>query len=324
MRRCFIATHVLPPFNQVKCRIRIRYLNLPAVQNQTSPLILSFGVCDPVGALGIQADLATCAAFGCHALTVSTALLVADTARVEECEEIDPDWVCDQARVLLEDMRAAAIKIGALGGLEHITAIAEIVSDYPDVPLILDPFISALPEQGVAGEDMLMALRQLLIPQASLLMLAPEELARLAETWRESGAEEAGADNAEEAALDRIEADCAYLNALGCEYVLVTGTPNPGHEDGALRANTLYGADGVVGHYPWRHLPGSFSGAGGTLSAAIAALMAQPGARAPSMLEAVPAAQDYTAGTLAHAQRFGMGKLVPDRFFRQRGAALPS
>jgi hydroxymethylpyrimidine/phosphomethylpyrimidine kinase len=42
------------------------------------------------------------------------------------------------------------------------------------------------------------------------------------------------------------------------------------------------------------------------------------------MCGVVSAPQDYTAGTLAHAQRFGMGKLVPDRFFRQRGAALPS
>ncbi|MBC7859352.1 MAG: hydroxymethylpyrimidine/phosphomethylpyrimidine kinase, partial [Burkholderiaceae bacterium] len=50
----------------------------------------------------------------------------------------------------------------------------------------------------------------------------------------------------------------------------------------------------------------------------------QPGDSAPDMLAAVPAAQEYTAGALAHAQRFGMGKLVPDRWFRQRAAALPS
>jgi hydroxymethylpyrimidine/phosphomethylpyrimidine kinase len=184
--------------------------------------------------------------------------------------------------------------------------------------LILDPFITALPEQGIADEDMLMALRQLLIPQATLLMLAPDELARLAETWRDA---EADADAAADAG-DSIEADCAYLVELGCEYILVTGTRNGGQGDCTARGNSLYGADGLLGHYPWQHLPGAFSGAGGTLSAALAALMAQPGF---DVAQAVRAAQQYTSGALAHAQRFGMGKLIPDRFFRQRGAPnLPS
>ncbi|MET3133714.1 hydroxymethylpyrimidine/phosphomethylpyrimidine kinase [Oxalobacteraceae bacterium GrIS 1.11] len=266
------------------------------MQNQTSPLILTFGASDPVGAIGIQADLATFSAFGCHGLSVATALLIGDTARVEDIQEVEPDWVSDQARVLLEDMAVAAIKIGALGGVEHITAIAEIVSDYPDVPLILDPFISALPQQGVAGEDMLMALRQLLVPQTTLLVLSPLELERLAETWRDAD--------------DSMLADIDYLLALGCEYVLVTGTAHEG--DGALRANTLFDAGGVVRHDAWQHLPGVFSGAGGTLSAALTALLAQD----DDVARAVPAAQQYTAGALAHAQRFGMGKLVPNRFFQ--------
>ncbi|CDG81425.1 bifunctional hydroxymethylpyrimidine kinase/phosphomethylpyrimidine kinase [Janthinobacterium agaricidamnosum] len=272
------------------------------MQNQTSPLILSFGLSDPVGAIGIQADLATFSAFGCHGLSVSTALLIGDTARVEDIQEIDPDWVSDQARVLLEDMAVSAIKIGAPGGIEHVTAIAEIVSDYPDVPLILDPFISALPEQGLDSEDMLMAVRQLLIPQTTVLMLSQVELERLAETWRD-------ADPA-----DTMQADVEYLLALGCEFVLVTGTPNAGHGDSALRANTLFGADGVVRHDAWQHLTGAYSGAGSTLSAAITALMTRQDGDVP---EAVRAAQEFTTGALQHAQRFGMGKLVPNRYWQR-------
>jgi hydroxymethylpyrimidine/phosphomethylpyrimidine kinase len=295
------------------------------VQNQTSPLILSFGVSDPVGAIGIQADLATFSALGCHGLSVSTALLIGDTARVEDVQELEPDWVSDQARVLLEDMAVDAIKIGALGGIEHVTAIAEIVSDYPDVPLILDPFISALPDQGLDSEDMLMALRQLLIPQTTVLLLSPDELGRLAETWRDASPE------------DTVQADVDYLLELGCEYVLLTGTPAGEGAQAGERANTLFGADGVIRHDPWLHLPGSFTGAGGTLSAAVTALLANPsaipadGAGASGDAEgdegeddsedsdvavAVGAAQDYAAGTLAHAQRFGMGRLVPNRFYR--------
>nr|WP_243136060.1 hydroxymethylpyrimidine/phosphomethylpyrimidine kinase [Janthinobacterium tructae] len=264
---------------------------------------------DPVGAIGIQADLATFSAFGCHGLSVTTGLLISDTARVEDVQAVDPDWVSDQARVLLEDMSVSAIKIGALGSVENVTAIAEIVSDYPNVPLILDPFISALPEQGMDDEDILTAVRQLLIPQTTLLVLSPVELERLAETWRDADPD------------DTLQNDVDYLVALGCEYVLVTGMPadasKSGTGEGKLRANTLFGEDGVVRHDVWQHLPGIFNGAGSTLSAAATALLALA-QNEDDVPQVVVAAQEFTTGALAHAQRHGMGKLVPNRLFRQQ------
>lgn len=271
------------------------------MQNQTSPLILSFGVADPVGATGVAADLATFAALGCHGLSVTTALLIGDTARVEDSQQIDPDWIADQARVLLEDMAVDAIKVGALSNAEQVSAIAEIVSDYPEVPLILDPFVSSLPEPGEDGDELLTALRQLLVPQTTLLMLSQVELERLAETWRDAST------------ADTRQADIDYLLELGCEYVLLTGTGDQGR-----RANTLYNADGVVRQDYWQPLPGTFLGAGSTLSAAITALMAHRGLGidGDDAPQAVLAAQEYTAGALAHAQRYGMGRLIPNRYFR--------
>jgi hydroxymethylpyrimidine/phosphomethylpyrimidine kinase len=270
------------------------------VQNQTSPLILTFGVSDPVGALGIQADLAAFAALGCHGLSVTTGLLIADTARIEDMQEVDADWVVDQARVVLEDMAVAAFKVGALASIEQASAIAEIVSDYPDVPLILDPFLSSLPDSGLADDDMLMAIRQILIPQTTVLLLSQVELARMAETWRDGGGD------------DMLAADVAELTGMGCEFVLVTGTGASGKGAGATLTNTLFSEDGKLGTFSWQHLPGPFVGAGSTLSAALAALMA----RETDAVDAVQAAQEYTAGALAHAQRLGMGKLVPNKFFR--------
>jgi hydroxymethylpyrimidine/phosphomethylpyrimidine kinase len=277
------------------------------VQNQTSPLILSFGAADPAGAIGVQADLAAFSALSCTGLAVTTALLIGDSARVEDLQDIDPDWVSDQARVVLEDMTMSAFKVGALTNIEQVAAIAEILSDYPDAPLILDPFSSRLPDlPDDDAEELLTAVRQLLVPQATLLMLSLVELGRLAETWREGGD-------------DTLESDVEHLLALGCEFVLVTGTPAtsaqgesaPSPAAPNTLANTLFGADGMISHDAWQHLPGPFIGAGGTLSAAITAFMAR-GADVP---EAVAAAQEYTVGTLAHAQRYGMGKFVPNRFF---------
>lgn len=289
---------------QVKCKGP--YLNLPTVQIQTSPLILTFGASDPVGAVGIQADLASFAAMGCHGLSVVTSVLVSDTTSVENMLPIDSDWVADQARAVLEDMPVAALKVGAVGSIENITVIAEIVSDYPDVPLILDPFGSGLPEPDPEsegeGEEWLNAIRELLIPQATVLLLSAPELARLAETWRESDEEE---DEKETMPLDAMR-----LVEAGCEHVFITGAPADPHEV----SNVLLSDSGVVRHDHWPRLPGSYRGAGNTLSAAITALMAN-GLDVP---EAVLEAQEFTNAAISNAQRMGMGKLVPDRFFWAR------
>lgn len=270
------------------------------MQNQTTPLILTFGVSDPVGATGIQADLAAFAALGCHGLSVLTGLLVGDTARVEDIDEVDADWVVDQARVLLEDMPVAAFKVGALTSIEQASAIAEIISDYPDVPLVFDPFLSSLPDSGLADDDMLMAIRQILVPQTAVLLLSQVELARMAETWREGGAG------------DMLAADVAELTGMGCTMVLATGTGAAGKGDAATLSNTLFDDSGALETFSWPHLAGPFAGAGSTISAALAALLAQ--GLAPAV--AVRAAQEYANGALANAQRFGMGKLVPNKFFR--------
>jgi hydroxymethylpyrimidine/phosphomethylpyrimidine kinase len=268
------------------------------VQNQTSPLILTFGPTDPVGAVGIQADLASFAAMGCHGLSVVTALFIGDTARIEDMQVIDPDWVSDQARVVLEDMPVAAFKVGAVGSIENVSAIAEIVSDYPDIPLIFDPFLSSLPDQGPDADDMLMATRELLIPQTTVLIISTVELVRMAETWREPSEE------------DLMAVDAMRLIEMGCEYVFVTGTPS----DLTDVANTLFDEGGVIRHDNWQRISGSYNGAGGTLAATIAALLAN-GLDIP---EAVFEAQEFTIASIANAQRLGMGKLVPDRYFWAR------
>lgn len=268
------------------------------MQNQPLPLILSFGVCDPVGALGVQSDVAAFAALGCHGLSAIAGLLVCDSARVEHMYELDSDWMAEQARALLEDMPIAAFKVGAVGTAMHLAAIAEIVSDYPDAPLILDPFLSALPDAGMGDEEMLMALRSILAPQATALILSQAELGRMAELWRDGGDADPG----------NLDEDVAELTSSGLQYVLVTGT----RDTVGTCSNRLFDASGEVARVDWQHLPGPFLGAGNTYSAAFTALMAR-GMDAPT---ALAVAQEYTTGALENAQRFGMGKFIPAKFFR--------
>ena len=100
-------------------------------QDLLPPIVMVFAASDPSGGAGLQADIMTLSSMGCHPLSVVTALTVQDSAGVEDVLAIESDWVADQARVLLEDMSVSAFKIGMLGSVENIAAIAEILSDYP-------------------------------------------------------------------------------------------------------------------------------------------------------------------------------------------------
>jgi len=106
------------------------------------PIVLVFAATDPSGGAGLQADIMTLSSMGCHPLSVVTAVTIQDTMGVDDISPIDTEWVADQARCVLEDMPVAAFKIGLLGNVEQIAAIAEVVSDYPEVPLVLDPVLA--------------------------------------------------------------------------------------------------------------------------------------------------------------------------------------
>lgn len=260
------------------------------------PLVLVFAGSDPTAGAGLQADLLTLGSLGCHGLSVVTALTVQDTAGVEQVMAVDADWVVDQARYLLEDVAVAAIKIGMLGSVENIAAVAEVVSDHPEVPLILDPVLSSGRGDELATEDDVCALKELLIPQSTILTPNSLEARRLAQ-----------ADGEDDLALGEC---AARLLATGAEYVLITGT----HERSPQVVNTLYAAGGVVREDRWERLPGVYHGSGCTLASAIAAMLAN----GLDVLEAVREAQEFTWQALRAAFRPGMGQYIPDRFFWAR------
>lgn len=259
------------------------------------PIVLVFAATDPSGGAGLQADIMTLSSMGCHPLSVVTAVTIQDTMGVDDISPIDAEWVADQARCVLEDMPVAAFKLGLLGNIEQIAAIAEVVSDYPEVPLILDPVLASGRGDELVNEEMVVALRELLVPQTTILTPNSLEARRLA------------ADDSEEGNEPDL-AECARrLIASGCEYVLVTGT----HENTPQVVNTLYGQNGVVRSDAWQRLPGSYHGSGCTLASAIAATIAN----GLEIAEAVKDAQEYTWQTLKAAFRPGMGQHIPDRMF---------
>jgi len=260
------------------------------------PIVLAFAATDPTGGTGLAADLLALASMGCHPLPVVTALTVQDTVGLESVQLVDAESVAEQARCVLEDMPVDAFKVGALGSVETVAAVAEILSDYPDVPLVLDPVLLSPRGDDLGSEDMVRAIAELIVPQTTVLVVTGPEARRLADIDED---DESSAGACAGALIER-----------GCEFVLVTGANEPGREV----VNTLYGRQGVVRSDTWARLPGAFHGAGGTLAAALAAMLAN----GLDMPEAAREAQDYTWNALKRAYRPGMGRFLPDRLFWAR------
>jgi hydroxymethylpyrimidine/phosphomethylpyrimidine kinase len=235
---------------------------------------------------------------GCHPLSVITAITVQDTAGVDDVMALDPEWVTDQARAVLEDMPVHVFKIGMLGSVEIITAIAEVISDYPDIPLVLDPVLASGRGDELASDDMVMAMRELLLPQVTIITPNSLEARRLAQ------------DDEDEDDMPDLSQCADRLLQMGCEYVLITGT----HENTSQVVNNLYGTGGVVRTDSWRRLEGSYHGSGCTLASAIAAALAN----GLPLAEGVYEAQEYTWQSLKAGFRPGMGQFLPDRLFWAR------
>ena len=258
-------------------------------------MVLTFAGSDPTGGAGLQADLLTLAAMGCHPLSVVTALTAQDTTGVHSVEPVPCARVRAQAEPLLAEMRIAAFKLGVMGSSDNIGVIAELISDYPDVPVVLDPVLASGRGDALASEAMLRALRELLVPLSTVVTPNSIEARRLAE----------------QASLEQ----CARrLLDCGAEYVFITGAHEDEQSDEVV--NTLYDSGGVVRQDRWQRLAGSYHGSGCTLASATAAALA----RGLGVAQAVRDAQEYTWQALAGGFRPGRGQLFPDRFFWAREA----
>lgn len=274
----------------------------------TPPVVLCFAPGDPTGGGGLVSDILTLSSMGCHPLAVQTAAMVRDTRNVEDVVPADGEILVDQARAVLEDIPVAAFKVGFCGSVENVARVAEVVSDYPEVPLVLEPALYS----GVEAEEddeVVAALAELIVPQTTLLVAGRHEICRLAGIddgdEDEDAGRQGGADEAD------VQEAVARLLESGTEFVLLTS----GGEQGPQVVNRLYGPDGLIRTDAWDRLPGRYIGAGATLAAAAASALAH----GMAMPEAVREAQEFAQHTLRHAYRPGMGRAVPDRFFWARG-----
>lgn len=258
------------------------------------PCVMSFNANDPSGAGGLGGDVATISAMGAHALPVITAVMLRDTAEVFDHSSLDDEVVVEQARSILEDVTISAWKVGFLGSAEGVSAVAEILSDYPDVPLVSYLGNLSWMEED-ALEAYLEAWRELVLPQTAVLVGNQKTLTDvLLPEWE-----------ADRPASPRELAVAAAEH--GTRFVLVTGVQLPDH----YIDNVLASPEGPILGEKFERFDTGFVGAGDTLSAALASMLAN----GAELHEAATEALTFLDESLDAGFRPGMGNVVPDRFF---------
>jgi hydroxymethylpyrimidine/phosphomethylpyrimidine kinase len=271
-----------------------------ALQEQPPPAcVMTFNASDATGAGGVAGDIATIAAMGAHALPVVTSVVLRDTAEVFEHSALDAEVVVEQARSVLEDVTISAWKVGFLGSAEGVSAVAEVLSDYPDVPLVA--YMAHL--SWVDDDEQqayLDAYRELVLPQTEVLVGNHQTLTDfLLPDW-----------SAERPASPRELAVAAHEH--GTRFVLVTSivVPSSAGADQYVD-NVLASPQGAVTGEKFERFDAAFVGAGDTLSAALAALLAS----GADLHAAVGEALAFLDQALDAGFRPGMGNVIPDRFF---------
>ena len=268
-------------------------------EEQPAPAcVMSFNAADPSGAGGMAGDVATIAAMGAHALPVIATIVMRDTAEVFDQHTLDPDVVAEQARSILEDVTIAAWKVGFLGSAETVSAVAEILSDYPDVPLVAYmPNLAWLeddPQQ--AYHD---AFRELVLPQTEVLVGSHQTLTDfLLPDW----------DNERPASPREL---AVAAGEHGTRFVLVTSVLVQNKNQDQFMDNVLASQQGAITGEKFERFEVGFVGAGDTLAAALAALLAS----GAELQAAVGEALTFLDQSLDAGFRPGMGNVVPDRFF---------
>jgi hydroxymethylpyrimidine/phosphomethylpyrimidine kinase len=258
------------------------------------PCVLVFNASDPSGAGGLAGDTLAMASVGAHMLPVVTGAYARDTAEIFDHFAFDEEAVAEQTRAILEDVEVQLIKVGFAGSPETLSTIAETATDYPDVPVVAYmPNLSWWDENQI--EAYLDAFRELVLPQTTVLVGNHSTLWRwLLPDW---------AGDKPPTARDIARA----AGEQGTPYTLVTGIVLPDQ----FIDNVLASPQAVLASEKYERLEAVFAGAGDTLSAALAALLAS----GTDLVAATSEALSYMDRCLDAGFRPGMGHVLPDRLF---------
>ncbi len=257
---------------------------------QRIPNTLSIAGVDPSGGAGILADVKAMSALGAYGMAVVAALTAQNTRAVTTIQALPAAFVAQQIDTLFEDVRVDAVKIGMLGQVPVIHAVAEAMARWRPPFLVLDPVMVAKSGDHLLEFAAVGALREALLPQATLITPNLPEAGVLLD----ARAPDTPADMRRQAErLRRLLADD------GERWVLLKG----GHLPGTELVDLLHDGDRMIEFTGPRIATRNTHGTGCTLSAAIAALVP----RHATVPDAVRAARDYLVAAIAGAQSLSVG-----------------
>lgn len=249
----------------------------------TPPRVLTVAGSDPSGGAGIAQDLRTFHAFGAWGMAAITAVTFQNTTGVLGWHAVPPEDVRAQIDAVAADIGVDAAKTGMIPDARTAHAVAKAFDAHGIENLIVDPVLSASTGAQLGADDVVFALRELLLPRA--LLVTPNVDEAFALTGIEI--EERGAQIAAARALV----------ALGARNALVTG----GHLDAT---DVLVASDGRVHEFPGARLESENThGTGCVLSAAIAAEVA----RGEGLVDAIERAKAFVTAAIESGVDVGNG-----------------
>jgi hydroxymethylpyrimidine/phosphomethylpyrimidine kinase len=255
------------------------------MDSQGKGRVLIIAGSDSGGGAGVQADIKTVTALGGYAATAITAITVQNTLGVQDVVKLPAALVTAQAKAVLDDIGADAIKTGMLARRSTVEAVADLLEAHPGIPAVVDPVMIAKGGQALLSDSALDAVINRLLPRADLLTPnAPEAEALTGVAVTD---------------LDSQRRAAEALLAMGARAVLLKG----GHIPGKTVTDLLLTQAGeTLLEGPRIDTPHTH-GTGCTLASACAAGLAQ-GLKLP---EAVARAWAYTAEAIRRAPGFGQG-----------------
>lgn len=241
---------------------------------------------DSGGGAGIQADLKTFSALGAYGMSVITALTAQNTQGVHAVHPVPADFIQAQCDAVFSDIRVDAVKIGMLAQTEIIHAVATALRQWQPACVVLDPVMIAKGGHALLAPDAVAALRDILLPLATIITPNLPEAAALL-------------NQPEATAEADMKAQGRALLTLGCQAVLMKG----GHLGGDQSPDWLITSEGEYAFHSKRLPTKNTHGTGCTLSAALAALYP----KLQSWPETVQEAKQWLFGALSHADELDVG-----------------
>ncbi len=257
------------------------------VPGETPPTALTIAGSDSGGGAGVQADLKTFAAHRVHGTCALTAVTAQNTVEVRGIVALEPAFVRRQVQAVLDDFRVRSVKTGMLANAAIVTEVAALAAQGLLPQLVVDPVLVSSVGHPLMEPDGVAAYMDLLLPHALVVTPNLREAALLGNT-----------DVGSLATLDARVAVAERIKATGARYVVVKG----GHLT-QTADDVVVGPDGVLVLHGSRVITSNDHGTGCSLSAAIAARLAQGDA----VPDAISDAKAFVVAALAGSAQWRLG-----------------